>query len=67
MKNWMIKSQELKETKLYSWYNDEDVGKEEMNFDNEIDINLWCAFITVILTFYIDEFPLTPIFKCFNP
>ncbi|CAB4432804.1 unnamed protein product [Rhizophagus irregularis] len=46
MKNWMIKSQELKETKLYSWYNDEDVGKEEMNFDNEIDINLWCAFIT---------------------
>ncbi|PKK60389.1 hypothetical protein RhiirC2_761853, partial [Rhizophagus irregularis] len=30
MKKWMIKSQELKEVKLYSWYNDEDVSKEEI-------------------------------------
>ncbi|PKC62832.1 hypothetical protein RhiirA1_457209 [Rhizophagus irregularis] len=46
MKKWMIKSQELKEVKLYSWYNDEDVSKEEITFDNGVDINLWYAFIT---------------------
>ncbi|PKC02720.1 hypothetical protein RhiirA5_424833 [Rhizophagus irregularis] len=33
-------------TKLYSWYNDEDVGKEEITFDNEVDISPWYAFIT---------------------
>jgi hypothetical protein len=45
MKKWMAKSQELKETKLYSWYS-EDVGKEEITFDNKVDIDPWYTFIT---------------------
>lgn len=44
MKKWDTKSQELKGTKLYSWYN-EVVGKEEITFDNEVDFSTWYAFI----------------------
>ncbi|PKY58024.1 hypothetical protein RhiirA4_479564 [Rhizophagus irregularis] len=46
MKKWITKSQELKDIKLYSWYN-ENVDKEEITFDDENDtINLWYALIT---------------------
>ncbi|CAB4379754.1 unnamed protein product [Rhizophagus irregularis] len=46
MKKWITKSQELKDIKLYSWYN-ENVDKEVITFDNENDtINLWYALIT---------------------
>ncbi|GET04146.1 hypothetical protein GLOIN_2v1483623 [Rhizophagus clarus] len=39
MKKWMKKSQELRETKLYSWFN-ESVNKETITFNNE-DIESW--------------------------
>ncbi|PKB99440.1 hypothetical protein RhiirA5_429693 [Rhizophagus irregularis] len=45
MKKWITKSQELKDTKLYSWYND-NVDEEEITFDDGVDINTWYTFIT---------------------
>ncbi|CAG8544791.1 19696_t:CDS:2 [Rhizophagus irregularis] len=39
MKKWMKKSQEFRETKLYSWFN-ESVDKEIITYDNE-DIKSW--------------------------
>jgi hypothetical protein len=39
MKKWMNKSQELKETKLYSWFN-ESIDKEKLTYDDE-DIKSW--------------------------
>jgi hypothetical protein len=40
MKKWLTKSHKLRETKLYSWFN-ESVDKENITFDDGVDINLW--------------------------
>jgi hypothetical protein len=45
MKKWIKKSEELKEKKLYSWYN-ENINKVEITFDDEVDIDSWYKFIT---------------------
>jgi hypothetical protein len=45
MKKWMKKSQELRKTKLYSWFN-ESVDKEKITYDNG-DIDSW--YETLIL------------------
>ncbi|GBC06366.1 hypothetical protein RclHR1_00680010 [Rhizophagus clarus] len=45
MRKWIMKSQEFKDTKLYSWYN-ENVDKRKITFDDGVDINPWYTLIT---------------------
>jgi hypothetical protein len=45
MKKWMKKSQELRNTILYSWFN-ESVDKENITFDG-VDIVSWYKLISI--------------------
>ncbi|CAG8718670.1 7539_t:CDS:10 [Rhizophagus irregularis] len=45
MKKWIKKSQELKDTKLYSWFN-ESVDKENIIYDDEVQIKAWYKLIS---------------------
>lgn len=40
MKNWIKKSQNFREKKLYSWFN-ENIDEEMITFDNGVDIKSW--------------------------
>ncbi|PKC01468.1 hypothetical protein RhiirA5_504596 [Rhizophagus irregularis] len=45
MKKWIKKSQELKDTKLYSWFN-ESIDKENIIYDDEVQIKAWYKLIS---------------------
>jgi hypothetical protein len=45
MKNWIEKSQKLKGTKLYSWF-DESVDKENIIYYDDVHINAWYKLIS---------------------
>ncbi|RGB25607.1 hypothetical protein C1646_771484 [Rhizophagus diaphanus] len=45
MKKWIKKSQELKDTKLYSWFN-ESIDKENIIYDDEAQIKAWYKLIS---------------------